>query len=616
MPFQFPPLSDPRRFPLLTALGDFPCTTLMACDELFFSAASNTQAVGHIVKQPSADWHSYGDVRWPSPSHWIEFPLPSHFGTIACGILVVRSSIPSNEPAPLSWAALNHPLSKILPGMNADSAAQSVLRLFEAQRSSDENVPGPQVETPAHVHGYCLFAKEPHEPAEFVASYTDLLNPDGVPIPRFRIADVQRDRVQLCRSVLHALFCLNAARIAGMDFLSYGQLDQFKPTLLDGSRVTPRWFAFPPCRALRSRPAVRNLPLPELKDGIMSFDDHQQISDVRRRELNTHMLAFARDARPREPGFHGRDTNSCLAAFVNRANGAAIYVLPEQLVEEFDHTECGEVRVADLALPFHNVFLSFKPPHPIFLGEGAQVDGCYVAKQGDEYLFTVTSRLNEVDYERSLSVACVDPFFSLHLPAHDSEISINDAVRLGIEAFLKDNEPPENNLSTMIELPNGTSSFFEDVRAKSRKHRITIFRSQEASFRACLNIIVNAACFISFRPSDITEGWEGNPSADVLAAATSTSDSRGARDRKAGALQKIANGDFTRVKICGANLFARHNVALAGGDGKSPRTHWRRGHWRRQKHGVGLISVILRWIRPTIVNPDHGPLVETRIYEV
>jgi hypothetical protein len=90
--------------------------------------------------------------------------------------------------------------------------------------------------------------------------------------------------------------------------------------------------------------------------------------------------------------------------------------LPDRLVEEFDNTDCEEIRMADLKLPFNNLFLKFTPPHPLFLADGAPVDGCYIIKQGDEYLLTLTSQLEGVDYVRSISIACLDPTFSLHLP--------------------------------------------------------------------------------------------------------------------------------------------------------------------------------------------------------
>jgi hypothetical protein len=209
------------------------------------------------------------------------------------------------------------------------------------------------------------------------------------------------------------------------------------------------------------------------------------------------------------------------------------------------------------------------------------------------------------------------PEFKLDSPEQDTGICIPAAVEKGIEQFMAENAPPTDDISQVVERPDGTTTRVVDVRAESRKRRIESFRSQETVFRASLNIIVNAACFISFRPEDITEDWEGEPPAWMLQALSDPSETRRARDRKRDAVKNLTSGDYTRIKICGRNLFSDTpgNSGIPG-HGKSPRAHWRRGHWRRQRHGVGLSLVTPKWIRPTIVKKDNGPLVETRIYDV
>lgn len=617
MPYQFPPLSDKKRFPILSSLSEEPGHALMGCDNLIIWAPEDTTGANYVTRKPGTEWHLYGDTRWPSQSTWVEFPLTNHARLQSGGVLVLLGQIPEDEPDPLEWAAKNHPLAQILPGMRTETTVQTITEMLRSQESSDEVIAGPDDQIPRYVQGYCIYRKaEPGSDTEFIASYTDILNDSGIPIPRFRMGDFKPNELALCQFALHALFRLNAARLSGTEFSEFSQNPVFAPLLLKGNMVPPKWVSFHPSRTLRARPALRELPPPPLTDGMLSFDEFQEIMDIRRREANAHMLAFERFARPRDMSLMNTDSNSSMAAFLHRAHGGAIYVIPDRLVEEFDHTDCGEVRVADISLPFSSVFLRFTPPHPLKLGDGAQVDGCYLVKQSDEFLFTLTSRLDAVDYEGSMSVACVDPIFSLHLPASDPDLTINNAVQLGIEDFLSKNAPPEEDASTSVERPDGTVSHVIDIRASSRKRRIEEFRSQEPAFRACLNIIVNAACFIAFRPDDVTDAWEGEPPEEVIAAATAAGDTRRTRDRKVGALRKIENGDFTRIKICGRDLFTDVERTDEEGHGKSPRAHWRRGHWRRQKHGVGLALVILRWIRPTIVRKDNGPVVEARIYDV
>jgi hypothetical protein len=606
---------DKKRFPLLCSLSDQLNHALMVCDKLLFVAPQESPAANLATRLPGVEWHLYGDTRWPCDSSWIEFPLTHYAFLDRGGVLVLRAEIPRQIERPFAWIAANHPLGQILPAIRSPSMTDTISKMLHAESESEEVIAGPDDQHPVYVQSYCVFEQTSgNEDVRFVASYTDLLNSAGIVIPRYRTAEVQEQDVELCRFSLHALFRLNAERSKGMRFVTHAQLPHFGPARLSGDVVPSRWVAFHPSRTLRTRPAVRALPSPDLTNGLMNMPDYEAILSVRHREANAHMLAFERGARPREMALFNTDTNATMTAFMHRAHGGAIYVIPDPLVEEFHHTDCAEVRLGDISLPFASVYLKFTPPESIWLDDDARVDGCYIGKQGDEFLFTLTARLNGVDYEQSVSVACMDAIFALHVPTVDPELPINSGVELGIEAFLRENEPPTENFSTDLERPDGTIAHIEDIRARSRKRRIERFRSQEPAFRACLNIIVNAACFIAFRPDDIADAWEGEPSPEVIAAATACGDSRRTRDKRLGALCKLERGDFTRVKICGRDLSA--HLADSDGEGSSPRAHWRRGHWRRQRHGVGLKLVILRWIRPTLVMKDHGPLAENRIYDV
>jgi hypothetical protein len=595
----------------------------MGCEALTFFAPEDSAAATSVILKDGVEWHLYGDTRWPSLSSWVEINTgPAGFSGFS-GVLVMTYEIPADESDPFAWIAHRGPLQHLFPEERSEAAIKQRLEALRQQATSTEKVLGLADLNPRFVQSYCIY-RGPGD-VRPIARYTDLLNSDGIPISRYRMANVQPSDIENCRFTLHALFRLNEARLAGMKFLAMPQLDICEPVYLLPDEKNSPWAQFHPSRVLRTRPAVRAISTPSnLVDGVMHMETAQQIMEARRLEANLHMLAFHLDARPRSAITN--DGDACMAAFSHRANGGAIYVLPDRLVEEFDNTDCDEIRMKDIKLPFRNLFLKFTPPQPLFLAEGAPVDGCYIVKQGEEYLFSLTSCWDGVDYSRSISVACLDPTFSIHLPtpelklnqpAENTDLCINEAVELGIKEFLERNAPPTDNISQTITRPDGTTAHVEDIRAQSRKRRIEVFRSQEPVFRACLNIIVNAACFISFRPEDITEEWDGDPPSWVVEALNDDRETRSARDRKQHALRIISSGDYTRIRICGKNLFTYlpHEGATTG-HGVSPRAHWRRGHWRRQRHGTGLSLMTPRWIRPTIVKKDNGPLVETRIYDV
>lgn len=54
---------------------------------------------------------------------------------------------------------------------------------------------------------------------------------------------------------------------------------------------------------------------------------------------------------------------------------------------------------------------------------------------------------------------------------------------------------------------------------------------------------------------------------------------------------------YAVVRLVGREI----STAGTGLGGSSVRTHWRRGHWRQQRHGVGLSLVKRLWIKPVLV---------------
>lgn len=616
----FPPFEDRKRFPILTSQTEEEglLAALMACDGLLALAPEEIGKADLIGRSAGREWHEYGDTRWPGKSVWVEFPVTNQPAFQAAAALIVRREVPELENAPLDWIASNHPMASILPAFAAEKFIAQLCAMLAQQANSDEAIPGPEDLKPAYVQSYCLYGKplDGGDPWQ-VAIYTDILNRSGIPIARFRTAEVRAQNVPWCRFALNALFHLNGARLEGFQFVAHRQFGEFSPRKIAEDWVPAKWTAFHPTRTLRLRPAVRALPAPAIIDGLIDADAFRTIVDTRRREANSELLAFDREVRPRDLAMQSLDSNATIGAFLHRANGASIYVLPGRLVDEFDKTDCTEVRLADLHLPFPNLYLKFTPQEPIALDEGAVVDGCYAVKQGSEILLQLTSRISGVDYENSFALTCIDPIFAIHLPAEDPEMTVNQAVEQGIDEFLKANAPPEDDLSTTVERLDGLTTQLVDIRAKSRKRRIERFRSQETAFRACLNIIVNALCFIVSRPEDLEETWEGAPPADLLARSTTPAESRSARDKKSAALRRIENGDFTRIKLCGRKLFEESPASMNNGSANnSPRAHWRRGHWRRQRHGPSLTLVVLRWIRPTLVKKEAGAPAEVRIYDV
>ena len=604
-------LEDARFFPLLNAGENMPVTDLMGVDALAFYTPADTRATRTTaLRSPGLQWHEYGDMRWPSLAAWIE-PMEN------LGVLVLGECIPVEDGVPSELTGLKMPpLRQIDASYRGDEFFESSERLYAELLSSTTD--GPTNNSSVYVQSYRLYRRRSGEGIQPFADYTDQLNSDGVPIPAMRFARVEPAQVDSARVALHCLFTFCAMRQRGVPFIQINQHEDMTPVLRQEGTPVPLWENFHPRRIIKPR---RYLQISGFnwKLGAMHIEDHERINEAIRRGTNRELLCVKREGRDgvRSFWFNESLTNSCFGAVVHREKGGAIYVIPDRLSQEFDHTDCGEVRVSDITLPFDDCFVSFSPPEPVYLDDGCAVDGCHLTKQHEELLVVITSRRESVDYSNSLPIAALDPIFSIHLPMVDPQITVREAVAAGVRDYLDRNKPPEDDFSQPIDLPDGASTYVADVRRTNRALRSQRYLLQQMAFDRCLNIVVNAACFISFRPDDIEDSWAGIPPTEMLAAAESSPTTRHARERKEGAIEKLDRGDYTRIKICGAKLFEFDpDQSNSSGTHASPRAHWRRGHWRRQKHGAGLLFITLKWIRPTIVKKEAGPMVDSRIYDI
>lgn len=68
--------------------------------------------------------------------------------------------------------------------------------------------------------------------------------------------------------------------------------------------------------------------------------------------------------------------------------------------------------------------------------------------------------------------------------------------------------------------------------------------------------------------------------------------------------QRISSEGYAMVRLLGDEV--QSGSSFTGGSRTDVRTHWRRGHWRRQAHGPSKSLVKRVWIRPVLVNPTKS----------
>jgi hypothetical protein len=276
------PIYNSTYFPVLSSGNEEPTKTLLGCEGLTFFALGNRSLAFSLMTSRGREWHLYGDVRWPSPSAWIEFPFKySNNAPDQCGILVMIQAIPETATDPLKYAAENNPLMVLSPQDRGDDAVQQRLQLLNSLAVSAGNQQHAEDNRPAYVQSYCIFTRSRSDEPICIARYTDMLTTAGIPLPMYRMASTLPSDISKCQIALHTLFSINEARREGADVVAINQYKEFSPFYLAPDEIPPKWTQFNPSRVLRIRPRLRAIPTPtQIKDGMLEFSDYQRIMDL------------------------------------------------------------------------------------------------------------------------------------------------------------------------------------------------------------------------------------------------------------------------------------------------------------------------------------------------
>ena len=130
--------------------------------------------------------------------------------------------------------------------------------------------------------------------------------------------------------------------------------------------------------------------------------------------------------------------------------------------------------------------------------------------------------------------------------------------------------------------------------------------------RKILALIGNALCLLTAEPDATHMAWPADTPPSLVDATRSAKTPKAKR----AATSKRREAGFLPVRMLelGEEPRARRNVIERGEHEVA--THWRRGHWRRQRQGPGLQAVRLAWIRPTLVRGDRDGETPGRVYVV
>ena len=271
-------------------------------------------------------------------------------------------------------------------------------------------------------------------------------------------------------------------------------------------------------------------------------------------------------------------------------DGEVVFHIEASLVDAFLTSDIGEMAWRDVRLPFEELYLHFGPAHGLmFNGGAARLEGVLVSRhKSGSTGFTLIGELVE---PRASWLDCAAQSFSFAINEDELDQpmeAVIDAISNRAQQHLT--ADPDEELK---ECDEATREDIKENWARTRKLEEVQLINRE-SMRGCLRLVANALLYITGYPDDVSEEWqEGTPQAFRAKVERATGKER------ARALSKARRSGFTRIHRVG-KLFAVAGAADPE-PGASPSPHWRRAHWRRQRHGPVNALVKVIWVRGTRV---------------
>ena len=364
----------------------------------------------------------------------------------------------------------------------------------------------------------------------------------------------------------------------------------------------------------------RHNVLPE--SGSLTLDQLNDIGRLVVGELNLRSMKFPRKVKDSHP--HPSLVNEAehvLATAYGRfvQAGRQIMDFPPALMEMLAKTDVDDIALASIRMPYAAQYLYFGAQADLELEPGWLVDGAYVEFRGEagDVRFVVTAvptdpllsrqwyLFPEAQYEQDF----VGQFRSMDLA------TAIDTVLSEKLASLRDTATADVNLDAMLkhgmELEGRTvpeNLTIVNVSADLAVERLGMSARRHPVYRAALQLVVNALCYVAAYPDDIDTVWpQGTPEAlqqKIL---------HGKGKEPMRARSKLAALGYVPVHICGKRIAEQRSAhGLDANAAAHVAIHWRRGHWRNQVHGPARSLRRLIWVMPVVVGanqrdePDTG----------
>lgn len=266
--------------------------------------------------------------------------------------------------------------------------------------------------------------------------------------------------------------------------------------------------------------------------------------------------------------------------------GRQIFDLHDSLVEMLAQTDLGECTLETWNAPYEAFYVRFGKQESMSLpfdgDEREYLDGAFVARTPyDETGYRLKIAFTTV---KETGKGVMLPGYFIDFQPRELKLTVPEAI----DAALK---------RKLAEYDEDDAGGSEQIRA------INSYRRQESEDSAELlksgaTLLVNALFYLEGMGSSSPEPGPGRDTPPDRVARWHQMDSK-RRRKEASALSADS---YAIVRLVGSEV----TDGVGRGTHGSLRTHWRRGHWRLQRHGEGLSQSKRIWIKPVMVGSDQG----------
>lgn len=273
------------------------------------------------------------------------------------------------------------------------------------------------------------------------------------------------------------------------------------------------------------------------------------------------------------------------------AAGKQIFQFSSDLTEMLNNTGNDDIQMGNIRLPYNSLYLHFGPQDHLALDNGWLVDGAYIETRGDDGNFKITLTSVPLDIENAKYwFLKPEPIFHQDIVGDYADKNLKEVISIlhkdTIEriASTKPLEIEDKKLTEIV--PN-----IIDVSEVNAMTRLGEAERKFPIYQSALTLIINALCYITSYRDDIEYKYTDDVPKILLDSATSTKQQKKADE-------KLKNDGYSKVHICGENLFKKAGIATHQ---RTVGIHWRRGHWRKQPYGEKRSQTKLKWIMPMLV---------------